>query len=142
LKEETCRRYLSKKYYDSDKHFCYGCYEGTCEQAAKGDSGSPVVCALRAGDDPLVRNVVFAVHELGCAHVNKKCHPDGPSAGVDVRKIRGWIRLTRLTTFPESLTPLRKKRAPNSIRPYVNGISPYVVAAAAVVVGSVGCYYL
>ena len=79
--------------FNGDLSFCYGCNSGKCEQTSSGDSGTPVVCALKKGDNPLTDGFVFAVHSSGCTDLSKNCYPDGPSVGTDVRKIEEWIKL-------------------------------------------------
>ena len=93
LKGEKCGHYVynNASIFDSNLQFCYGCDTGQCEQAAGGDSGAPVVCALDEGEDPLRDGVVFAVHSYGCAEARKKCLASGPSAGTDVRAVKQWI---------------------------------------------------
>jgi len=73
--------------------FSYGCKTGTCSQAAPGDSGAPVVCALDKDQDPADENYgyVFAVHSKGCNNLKRKCSAYGLSQGTDVRLIANWI---------------------------------------------------
>jgi len=79
-------------FFDSEKHFCYGCdYGKKCQQTAKGDSGSPVVCALHKHS--IESEYVFAVHNYGCDVLNKKCTSEGPSFGTNVatKEIEDWM---------------------------------------------------
>jgi len=104
--------------FNSNLHLCYGCNNGTCEQTTKGDSGTPIVCALEKGDNPLINGVVVAVHSFGCRDVSEKCFPNGPSAGVDVRRISIWIEL-------ETMKRGNRNRA---------SMYPCLIAAAVIVV--------
>ena len=113
--------------FNSNIHFCYGCNDGKCEQTAPGDSGTPVVCALEKGDNPLYNGVVFAVHNSGCEDIGEKCYPDGPSRGTDVRKIRKWIKLS---------TNERGRKRTGIKKPSDRRMYPYFIAGA-VVVGTV-----
>jgi len=111
-------------------HFCYGCNNGKCEQTAPGDSGTPVVCALKKGDNPLTDGVVFAVHSYGCKDLSKKCFPGGPSAGTDVRKIKDWI---------DSKTTKRGIKR-TGVSKFLDSMYPYYIAGA-VVIGSAITYF-
>ena len=114
---------FSKRFH-SNLHFCYGCKKGqTCEQTTRGDSGTPLVCALKKGDNPLVDGVVVAIHTYGCSDLSEKCFPNGPSVGTDVRRISIWIELE--TMKREDRTGVNKSSA---------SIYPYLIAAAVIVV--------
>lgn len=80
--------------YKSSLHFCYGCKEGRCAPAP-GDSGAPVVCALKKGGDPETNGWVVAVHSFGCLNEKRGCSPHTGSVGVDVRKVVQWIKDTK-----------------------------------------------
>ena len=55
------------------------------------NSGAPVDCALEKDQDPLEEGYVFAVHSHGCKDKSKRCTPEGPSYGTDVRVVAKWI---------------------------------------------------
>ena len=90
LNGDKCLEAYAVGDFNSDLYFCYGSNNGTCVQTACGDSGTPVVCALKKGDDPLVDGVVFAINVAGC-DVNEIGNSDYPDMGMDVRKIKSWI---------------------------------------------------
>jgi len=112
-----------RRRFNSYLNLCYGCNNGTCEQTTKGDSGTPIVCALEKGDNPLINGVVVAVHSFGCKDVSEKCFPNGPSAGVDVRKIKDWIELETM-----------KRGDRTGVNQSSASIYPYLIAAAVVIV--------
>jgi len=98
IKGNKCERIFP--FFDSKKHFCYGCdYGKKCQQTAKGDSGSPVVCAVHKKnacmkeEDSMKYEYVFAVHNFGCNVLNKKCTSEGPSFGTNVatKEIEDWM---------------------------------------------------
>jgi len=111
--------------FNGDLSFCYGCNSGKCEQTSSGDSGTPVVCALKKGKNPLTDGFVFAVHSSGCTDLSKNCYPDGPSVGTDVRKIEEWIKL--------------KTNKRTDVKKPSDGIYPLFIVGA-VVIGSVFTY--
>jgi len=126
LNGEICKRLYKRSKnirFNENLHFCYGCKSGRCEQAAPGDSGTPVVCALKKGENPLIDGVVFAVHSCGCSDVRKLCRPEGPSFGTDVRKIKSWIE-------KEAYKRLNGNEPPGSIYPYF--IAGAIIVATAV----------
>ena len=114
---------FERRKFDSNLNLCYGCNNGTCEQTTKGDSGTPIVCALEKGDNPLINGVVVAVHSFGCKDVSEKCFPNGPSAGVDVRKIKDWIELETM-----------KRGDRTGVNQSSASMYPYLIAAAVIIV--------
>jgi len=85
LPSEKC-----KPPHNSSQHLCYGCRSQRCPMTAKGDSGTPITCALDEGDSPL-DGVVVAVHAFGCDDVRRKCTPGAPGSGLLIGAIRRWI---------------------------------------------------
>ena len=129
LKDEMCNRIFPS--FDSKEHFCYGCdYGGSCQQTAKGDSGSPVVCAFHKQnacmkeEHPMKYEYVFAVHNFGCDVLNKKCTSEGPSFGTNVatKEIEDWMNQRMETDV-------------------LNEMNSYAIAAATIV-GAVFVYIL
>merc|ERR1712200_85436 len=128
LNGESCLQAYGPRGFYKKWHFCYGCNSGKCEQTAPGDSGTPVVCALKKGENPLTDGVVFAVHSGGCKDVRKKCSPGGPSYGTDVRKIKSWIE-------KEANKRVNVDEPPDNMYPYL------IAGAVAVATAAVKYFY-
>ena len=76
--------------HESSHHLCYGCDSGRCPMTAKGDSGSPITCALEEGENPM-DGVVVAIHIFGCNDVRRKCSPNAPGTGLYINTLGDWI---------------------------------------------------
>ena len=119
------KKYL-RNLFKSNLQFCYGCKEGRCAPAP-GDSGSPVVCALERGVNPMHEGFVFAIHNFGCKDKKKVCNEVKSTVGVDLRKIAEWIEDTR-------------NGRETSVIGYFTGAPTYALGTA--VVFSVSYYFL
>ena len=115
--------------------FFYGCRQGQCAVPGPGDSGAPIVCALRANEDPMQNGYVFAIHAAGCADVRLKGTACGWSQGNDVRAISGW--LTRHTG--EGARPVQEKMARRVRRIVEDSSATTVIIATIVIAIAVAC---
>lgn len=83
LSEDYCDEHAT--FYHRDHNLCYGCQQGTCGNAGKGDSGTPVV-ELRGNSE-----VVIGIHVAGCNNLQEVCTPEHPGTAIDIAKVRNWI---------------------------------------------------
>ena len=115
--------------------FRFGCRQGQCASAGKGDSGAPIVCALRANEDPMQNGKVFAVAASVSRDVSRLGTPAGHTTGNDVREIEEWIR----GHTGESARPAQQKMARRARRAVEDSSATTVIIATIVIAVAVAC---